>query len=391
MSLVYPLASSSWDQNEKDAAIEVINSGMCTMGKLTTQFEEKFAKLVGSKYAVMSNSGSSANLLMVAALRYHSKYKLLPGDEVIIPAVSWSTSYYPFHQYGIKIKLVDINIDSLNISLKELVKAIGPKTKAILAVNLLGNPCDFTTLQQICDEHNLLLLEDNCESQGASFGGKQCGTFGIAGSYSTFFSHITCSIEGGITVTDDLELYELMVSLRAHGWLRGLPNENTVCNKTGDEFEDLFRFVLPGYNVRPNDVFAAIGLHQLDKLPKLVLNRQKNANYFYKTIGKIPDIKLQYVDELARSCYFGFSMVFMGKYKDHRKDIVAELMKNNIQCRPIVAGNFALNPVMRHMDVEVVGKLPTANFIHKNGLFVGNSHLDLTEQIDLLYKVLSNI
>jgi CDP-6-deoxy-D-xylo-4-hexulose-3-dehydrase len=395
MNPVYPLACSSWDDKEINAAIDVIKSGRCTMGAIVKQFEEKFAKQFGSTYAVMSNSGSSANLLAIAALMYR-KNPLKVGDEVIVPAVSWSTTYYPLHQYGLSMKFVDIDLRTLNIDLSQLEAAIGPKTKAIFAVNLLGNPNNFDVLNDLCQKHNLILIEDNCESMGATFDNKQCGTFGIMGTYSSFFSHHMCTIEGGITVTNDLELYQIMLSLRAHGWTRDLPDTNFVHNKDGVPFNDLFRFVLPGYNLRPNEVYAAIGLHQLDKLPMMIEKRRENAYSFSGTkdlLNNHFNDNLQFQLQFTKSdpSYFGFSMVLKGDLSGKRQAFVDQLVKNGIECRPIVAGNFAKNPVMKHMNCEIHGDLINADKIDQDGLFIGNSHLDLNDQFDHLLKVLKEL
>jgi CDP-6-deoxy-D-xylo-4-hexulose-3-dehydrase len=397
----YSLANSSWDDKEVNAAIDVIKSKNCTMGAKCKQYEEEFAKLFGSRYCVFSNSGSSANLLAITALMYRQNGpKLSPGDEVIVPAVSWSTTYYPIHQNGLVMKFVDINRRTLNIEITEIVKAITPKTKAIFAVNLLGNPCSFKSLEKIAKDYNLILLTDNCESMGAIYNGKEAGTFGLMGTYSSFYSHHISSIEGGCTLTNDEELYQIMISLRAHGWTRGLPEKNFVHDKDGVEFNDLFRFVLPGYNLRPNEVFAAIGLEQLKKLPSLIEQRIKNRATFiseYNKSGLNEDIMLQqleYPDNLdtyISPSYFGHSMIFQGKLKGRRQEVADILKKANIDSRPIVAGDFTQNPVIKHMKHEIFGDLSVAKDIHVNGLFIGNSHIDLTEEIKYFFKVMKEI
>ncbi len=230
MTHKFPLATSSWGDEEYAAMQAVIASGHFTMGEKVAAFERDFARFTGSKHCVMVNSGSSANLLMIAALCYTKNDKLLlkRGDEVIVPAVSWPTTYYPLHQYGLKLKFVDIDPETLNYDLQALASAIGPRTRAIMVVNLLGNPNDFDAIRNMIAGRDIVLMEDNCESMGATFGGKQTGTFGVVGSFSSFFSHHISTMEGGMVVTDDEELYHLMLSLRAHGWTRNLPKHNHV-------------------------------------------------------------------------------------------------------------------------------------------------------------------
>ena len=157
--------------------------------------------------------------------------------------MSWSTTYYPLYQYGLKIKFVDIDLNTLNYDLDQLEQAVTDKTRAIMAVNLLGNPNDFGRIQQIIGERDIVLMEDNCESMGAKFEGKYAGTFGVMGGYSSFFSHHISTMEGGLIVTNDEELYQILLSLRAHGWTRNLPKQNLVCSdKSDDPFEESFRF-----------------------------------------------------------------------------------------------------------------------------------------------------
>ena len=357
------------------------------MGKHVQKYEEEFAVFFGTKYAVMSNSGSSANLLAVAAQRYRKGSKFKEGQEVIVPAVSWGTTYYPIHQLGYTLRFVDVNPETLNATPEAIKEAINPNTAGIFAVNLLGNPSDLRALRAIADEHGIFLLEDNCESMGATINGKQAGTFGDIGTYSSFFSHHISTMEGGMCVTDDEELAQLMISLRAHGWLRGLPLENHVWNKTGNEFEDSFRFVLPGYNLRPLEMSGAIGTEQLLKLPSIIENRRRNAELFTSLVSGIPGITIQ--KEHDKSSWFGFALVLTGENKGRRKELVDALTEAGIECRPIVAGNFTKNPVMQHINHAPLGEFPGAEEIDTNGLFVGNHHFDLSEPIQALAKLLT--
>ena len=266
------LATSTWDQKELDALERVIKSDHFSMGPEVKKFESNFSAFMGSKFALMVNSGSSANLLAVASLTFRSKDPLKPGDEVIVPAVSWSTTYSPLQQYGLKLVFVDINPNTLNIDLDEVSKAITPKTKAIFCVNLLGNPCNFKEIKEIIKSknQNISLLEDNCESLGAKFKDRYAGTYGLISTQSFFYSHHISTMEGGMILTDDEELYQIMLSLRAHGWTRDLPKDNQITEPVEDPFYDKFRFILPGYNLRPLEMSGALGQEQLKKLPSLI-------------------------------------------------------------------------------------------------------------------------
>jgi CDP-6-deoxy-D-xylo-4-hexulose-3-dehydrase len=383
----YPLATSTWDDKEIEAINTVIASDMYTMGKHVEQFEEEFAQFVGSKYSVMVNSGSSANLLAVAALFYTKNPKLKRGDEVIVPAVSWSTTYYPLYQYGLKLKFVDVDLQTLNFDLEQLEKAITPETKLIFAVNLLGNPNDFDAINSLIIDRDIILMEDNCESMGAEFKGKQAGTFGVMGTFSTFFSHHMATMEGGLVVTDDEELYHVLIALRAHGWTRHLPKENKVANKSDDWFTESFRFVLPGYNVRPVEMSGAIGVQQLKKLPDFLEKRRENAVQFQELFRNHPDFYIQ--KDLSNSSWFGFSLIIKPESKLKRNDVVKLLTDNHIDCRPIVTGDFTKNEVLKYFDYEIFGEMKNAKYLDTHGLFVGNHQIPLTEEINHLYKVLS--
>lgn len=385
----YQLASSTWDEKELQAIQDVIKSDMFTMGKKVAEFEKDFAKFVGSKYAVMTSSGSTANLIATAALFYAKNPKLKRGDEVIVPAVSWSTTYYPLYQYGLKLKFVDIDLETLNYDLEALSNAISDKTKMIMVVNLLGNPNDFDAINELIKNRNIILLEDNCESMGAEYKGKQAGTFGVMGTFSTFFSHHMATMEGGFVVTDDEELYHILLCLRAHGWTRNLPKENKVVNKSDDWFGESFRFVLPGYNVRPVEMSGAIGIEQLKKLPTFLKHRRENAKLFFQYFNNHPDFIMQ--KEIGSSSWFGFSLIIRPESKLKRSDIIKVLEKNNIEYRPIVTGDFTQNEVMKYFDYEIFRDLKNAKILHKNGFFVGNHQTDISEQINLLKKVLDNM
>lgn len=383
----YPLASSTWDEKEIEAIHGVIAKDMYTMGAGVKQFEEDFAKYVNSKYAVMVNSGSSANLIAVAALFFTKNPKLKRGDEVIVPAVSWSTTYYPLAQYGLKLKFVDVDLHTLNFDLEQLKKAVSDSTKMILAVNLLGNPNNFDAINEIIGEKDIILMEDNCESMGAEFKGKQAGTFGLVGTYSTFYSHHMATMEGGLIVTDDEEMYHVMICLRAHGWTRHLPKENHISNKSDNAFEESFRFILPGYNVRPVEMSGVIGVEQLKKLPSFLAYRRKNAELFLSLFENHKDFYIQ--KDIDNSSWFGFSFIIKPESTLDRAEIVKKLEANQIDCRPIVTGDFTKNEVLKHFDYEIFGEMKNAQYLDKKGFFVGNHQVDLTQEIHHLYEVLT--
>lgn len=383
----YKLASSTWDEKELQAIQSVIDKDMYTMGNSVKKFEEDFALFLDKKYCVMVSSGSTANLLATAALFYTKNPKLKRGDEVIVPAVSWSTTYFPLQQYGLKLKFVDIDLETLNYDLKALKTAISENTKMIMIVNLLGNPNDFDVINEMIKGKDIILIEDNCESMGAVYKGKQAGTFGLMGTFSTFFSHHMATMEGGFVTTDDEELYHVLLSLRAHGWTRNLPKENHVSNKSDDWFTESFRFVLPGYNVRPLEMSGAIGIEQLKKLPNFIENRRKNAELFVKLFQNHPDFIIQC--DIDTSSWFGFSLIIRPESKLKRIDVINKLIDNNIECRPIVTGDFTQNEVMKYFDYEIHNELTNAKYLHEHGFFVGNQQVLIEKEINFLFSILS--
>ncbi len=379
----YPLAADTWDEREYKAIDRVIKSNRFTMGPEVEKFEEEFAEYFGSKYAVMVNSGSSANLIAISALILSDNYDLNFGDEVIVPAVSWATTYTVLHQCGLKLRFIDIDLNTFNMDLNELKNAITDNTKAIFAVNLLGNPNDFDNLTEICREYNLILIEDNCESMGATYNGKYAGTFGVCGTFSTFYSHHMATMEGGMILTDDEELNDIMKSMRSHGWTRNL-SENSRFNTKKDKFYEMFNFIFPGYNVRPVEMEAAIGREQLKKLDGFLNERKSNGKYFLDKFSTIGSISLQKNQD--DSSFFGFPIIF--KNASNREKFIELCDKNNIEYRPIVAGNFTKNKVIEYFNYTIFGNLNNSNILHDNGLFIGNHHFNVKTQLDEIYKLL---
>ncbi len=383
----YSLSNDTWDKNELKAAHNVIDSRYFTMGDNVRQYEKDFAKKFGAKYAVMSNSGSSANLLTMAALLYSGR--LSKGDEILVTAVSWSTTYFPISQMGFKLRFVDIDLETLNVNVDALNEAITPATRAVMLVNLLGNPNEFDRIKKICDEHGLLMIEDNCESMGATFNGKSAGTFGLIGSFSTYFSHHLCTMEGGVNVTDDEELYHYMLSIRSHGWTRHLPNDSKIYKKLNDPFYESFNFIMPGFNVRPLEIEAATGIEQLKKMGAFIEQRRVNAQIFKERISRETSFITQ--KEIGKSSWFGFAIILPEEIKGKRDLFTDALRIADIEVRPIVAGNFAKQKALKYLDYTISGELRNADYIHDNGFFVGNHSIEMSGNINLLIDVLKSV
>ncbi|MFA5778981.1 MAG: DegT/DnrJ/EryC1/StrS family aminotransferase [Elusimicrobiota bacterium] len=384
----YELLYSTFSKEERQVMLKVIESDLFTMGKHVKEFEERFAKYFGMKYAVMVNSGSSANLIATASLFYKKENPLERGDEVIVPNISWSTTFYPLHQYGLKMKFVDVDLQTLNMDVKELKKAITKKTKMVVAVSILGNPCQFDEITKLCKENNIILFEDNCESMGAKFNGKYTGTFGLINTFSTFFSHHISTMEGGLILTNNKELYCLAKSLRTHGWTRGLPDDCGLYKKKYDDFFEAYRFILPGYNVRPGEIQGTIGKVQLKKLDNFLKIRRANAKYFQKLFKNDERFIIQ--KETGESSWFCFTMILNPKSGISRDKVLQKLKKANIEYRIITGGCMLRHDVVKYFDYTYT-KSTNADIAHYNGFFVGNYPFDIKDKIDYLHKTLKNI
>ncbi len=387
--MFYNLAAPSWGEEELDAIKDVSSSGYFTMSANVSSFESAFAKYHDLPFGVMVNSGSSANLISVASLFFKKDNPLKRGDEVIVPAVSWATTYYPLQQYGLKLKILDIDLETLNIDITRLEEALTPKTKMIVAVSILGNPAPLDIIKDFADAKGLYFMEDNCESLDAELGGKKAGSFGDLSTFSFFFSHHISTMEGGMVLTKNRELYNLLLSLRAHGWTRDLPPESPIFDARNDDFYEAYRFILPGYNVRPLEFAGAIGLQQLKKLPDMTKIRRKNLSMFQTLMGKNENFIIQ--RENGKSSSFSFPIIVHPQKNICRDRVFEGLKKAQIGYRIITGGNILRHDVSCFFDYETVGKLENANTAHDFGFFVGNHPTDLSPQLARLAEVLEDV
>jgi len=383
--MIWPLAVNTWGEEEIKSACDVIRSGRVTMGHKVLYYEREFAKYVGSTYAVAVNSGSSANLLAIAAMAADGRIKA--GDEVIVPAIAWATTYSPLAQHGLRLRVVDVDPETLNATAEAIDEAITPRTVAVLWVPVLGNPAGLKEVAEVAKRRGLWLIEDTCESLGASDGNLSAGTFGHIGTYSTFFSHHASTGEGGMLVTDDRILADYARAMRAHGWARDLgPGSPIIPNylpRQGD-----YCFLLPGYNVRPTEIQAAIGLVQLGHLAKFAMARISNHIAFEKLFRDLPKVTIQRCS--SGSIPFGFTMIFRDPIT--RLRIKEALVGAGIECRLITGGCFTMHPAAKHYKYTVAGDgLINAPRAHDCGLFVGNHPVDLSEHIKRLFDIVKEI
>jgi CDP-6-deoxy-D-xylo-4-hexulose-3-dehydrase len=389
-SLEFPLIASSIFIEEILSAVDSVLNGQLTMNTHVREFEEMFARRVGAPFAVMCNSGSSANLLALAALTNHLRVdRLSAGDEVLIPAVCWSTSLWPIIQMGLVPVFVDVDPITLNIDLEDMERRITERTRGLLAVHVLGNMCDMEKLGNICSKHCITIVEDTCESLGSMFNGKCLGTFGAFGSFSFYYSHHITTGEGGMVVCQTQEDADLLRCLRAHGWTRELSNKEAVHNAY-PSIDSRFMFVNVGYNLRPMEISGAIGKCQLERLDSMNENRKENRVRLLSALKSHPKWQDQlYFPEAPANgdpAWFGFVAILREDLKGNLSSYLAHLSANKIENRPIISGNFVKQPAIKTLGLQVdVNGYPGADVLGTSGFFIGIHTYPLSEaQLDYL-------
>jgi len=374
------LHEPTFGPDEVMAMVEVMLSTRVTMGPKVLGFEKEISEYFQVSEAITNNSGSSANLLAIAALvNPLTKNGLKAGDEVIVPALSWSTTVWPLIQHNLIPVFVDIDPDTLNIDPHAIKKAISEKTKAVMIVPVYGNPCDMDSIMEICSDYNLQLIEDNCESLGAYYDGRLLGSFGRIGTYSTYFSHHITTPEGGICTTNDFELAELIRIIRAHGWVRETKNPQKYY-ELFPEIDKKFLFVNIGYNLRLTEVGGAMGSVQLPKLKSFVRSRRNCARILLEGLSKHNSV-LSFQKETPKGehSWFGFPIIVKSNSPFSAKQLRDYLESNGIETRPIIAGNIATQPAVKIYPHRVSGDLKNSSNIMLNGLAVA-SHQSLSEE-----------
>ena len=384
MEMKIKLMENSFTEKEIEAINNCLKSGQYTQGKIVNEFEGRFAEWNGAKYAVMVNSGSSANLLIVFMLK--EKYGLRDGDEVLVPAVTWPTTIYPVIQTDLMPVFCDID-ESFNISEDSMKRMLTDKTKALFLVHLLGQPANMKDIVDFCKENNILLVEDCCESLGAIYNGIKVGNFGIMSSFSLYFGHHITTIEGGMILTNDSETYDLLKSARSHGWIR----DSSRIGRYNKGYSNLnFVFDMLGYNLRSTNLNASIGLVQLEKLDSFIEIRKENHRLFKELISENKKIKLQRI-ELNETSSFSLGIILDSK---EEKDILLEeLPKKGIECRPVVAGNLLRQPVFtdKLSGMYRADDCKTADEINEKGLYLPNNQFINKEKIEYMVKCINDL
>jgi CDP-6-deoxy-D-xylo-4-hexulose-3-dehydrase len=368
-----PLSVPTYGSEEVEEALDSLLSTWVTMGKKVKAFEEAFADYNGSKHAVMVNSGSSANLLALSVLSNTIlNHSIKPGDEIITPAVTWATTVYPIANVGCIPVFVDVDLETFNVLPEEVERAVSPRTRAVMPVHLLGNPCKIDALMRIAESHDLFVVEDACESTGAEYGSTKVGSFGDMGTFSFYMSHHISTIEGGMIVTDNDDYFEILKAMRAFGWVRDLKNNEKIVEQNPG-IDPRFLFLTYGYNLRPTEIQGAFGMHQIKKLDKFIALRRKNAEYWNRKLMPYRDLLiLPREHSTTKHVYFGYPITVRKSAPFLREELVVHLEKNNIETRPVMAGNMPEQPVMAQLKHRIIGRLDNSKSIMRRSFFFGN-------------------
>jgi dTDP-4-amino-4,6-dideoxygalactose transaminase len=383
-----PLNASTFGDEENNAVLDVLRSTRFTMGGRCREFETAFGEYMGGAEAIFVNSGSSANLLASFALanpgapRPKNKRRFTFGAEVIVPAVSWSTTFWPIVQAGGVPVLVDSDPRTLQMNPQAMRDALSEKTFAVCPVHVLGNTVPMDEVMRFAEENGLWVVEDTCEALGAQYDGKLTGTFGDMATFSFFFSHHITTIEGGMIVTRDAQLAELLRCMRAHGWTRDLKNRHQA-EALHPEIDPNFLFVNMGFNLRPTEINAAIGLIQLQKLNAFNQRRNEIASTWSKRFQPLIEHGTFYPMEPtggARPAAFGYPVIC--REPQIRRALKHHLTEHGIETRPIICGNMARQPAFADIPHRVSGGLSGADTIMDCGLMWGLHPLMSSQDVE---------
>lgn len=382
-----PLAYNTYGNDEFAAAESVLRGGYLTQGKHVGTFERMLAESIGAKYAILVNSGSSANLVAIEAAIYCSRLapsvigrEITPGDEVIVPGLNWPSTLKPLLNHGLIPVFCDVESRTLNASVRTVEAVRSERTRMVIAIPVLGNPDGLDELRTYCFKNGLVLIEDACESLGAvTVKGRHVGTLGLCSALSFYFSHHISTIEGGAIVTDSDEIADLCFSLRSHGWTRHLKVDRFAFEANTAGIDQRFCFALPGYNVRPTEIAAAIGKVQLARLPEMLAARRRIARNRNAALAGAGDRVVMPGAEIGdRHSWMITPLLFKdGAYRRRARDYFERI---GIETRPIIAGNVLRHPVTRLLGLKPdQPQLPVCDAIFERGLMIGLSPLSDAE------------
>lgn len=378
------LVQDTIDEEDIDNLIKWLSKyPKLTKGEKTVEFEKKFSEWIGCKYSVFMNSGSSANLLMLYALKILKKLK---NNKICVPSLCWATDLAPVLQFDMKPILVDCNLEDLSVDLKHLESIfINESPSVLLLVSVLGLCPNMSEIVRLCKKYDVILLEDNCESQGTMFDGIKLGNFGLMSSFSTYFGHTMSTIEGGLITTNDEKIYHTLLQLRSHGWDRDLPEERQKelrKENNVSDFSALYTFYIPGFNVRSTDLQAQIGIQQLSKVDKMINNRYNNFLYYKSKLEN----KVWFPKVHSNSYTSSFAIPVIANSYEEKESLIKDFKKNNISCRPLISGSMGTQPFYTKLYGE--NKLPNCSKIDDFGMYVPNHDKLTKKEIDKICKII---
>jgi CDP-6-deoxy-D-xylo-4-hexulose-3-dehydrase len=381
---IYKLAHNTIDDNDYQILINFLKKRRTlTQSKTVNKFQENFSDFLKTKHSVFVNSGSSANLLMLYALKV---LEVMKNNKVCVPSLCWATDLAPVLQLGMEPILIDCNLENLSVDLDHLENVFKTETPStLILVSVLGLSPDMDKIIELCEKYDVILLEDNCESQGSTYKGKKLGNFGLMSSFSTYFAHTMSTIEGGVISTNDEKIYHTLLQLRSHGWDRDLPDskQEELRDKWNvNNFSTLYTFYIPGFNLRSTDLQAKIGIDQLDKVDSMIENRYKNFLYYKSKLEN----KVWFPKTIENSYTSNFAIPVVTRSQKDKENLIKDLEENNIVCRPLISGSMGTQPFYKKLYGE--NKLPNCTKIDECGLYVPNHDKLTIEDIDRICKVL---
>ncbi len=385
----YPLSMATYGVEEIMEALDSMCSFQTSMSTKTRAFEGQFAQYQGCSDAVFCNSGSSADLLLAFLLTNPLRRLLQPGDEVLVPVVTWPTQIWSVMMAGLKPVFVDVDPTTLNIDLADLEAKVTSRTRAIFIVHLMGNPCNMDVVRQVAQKHDLQIIEDCCEALGSEWDGVKVGNFGLGGAFSFFFSHHMMTMEGGMISARDPEIADQLRMLRAHGWTRN----SEFSRYTQEKYPDIdprYAFVNWGFNLRPTEVQSGFGIHQLQRLPWMNARRIEKGEEMFRFLSMFRDaITVPKRHSKALASWFAIPMVLTEAAPFSVDEMKAFLESRGIETRPLVTGNILRHPVREVFPELQLADFQGADVIHNRGFYIGLTPMQSDANFDRLKETLA--
>jgi len=380
-----------FDENEVISALDSLLNLKISQGEKVKTFEQNFSNYIGTKYGIAVNSGSSANLIAISSLIESDMIK--KGTKVIVPAATFTTVVSPIIQNRLIPKFVDVEMGTYNIDPNKVEKTIDDKTNLILVVHSLGCPAKMKKIMKIAHKHNLLVMEDCCEAHGAEINGKKVGSFGDISTYSFYVAHNITTVEGGMVLTNNDNLNDILRSIREFGRLKKYEANKRFYYNDGilKNYDEKYVFKRIGYNVRMTDITASLGIEQLKKLDNLNKRRLEVVKQYTENLSKFSDyLILPKIPNNTFHVFYGYVIIVKENEYFNRLDIVRFLEKNNIETRAFMGGNLALQPAYRDQNIKISGDLKNTNYIMNNAFFIGCHPFIPKEGVEYVINIFEN-